>query len=558
MSPEELNKPSDFIREAVAEDLRTGRFNYVRTRLPPEPNGYLHIGHVKAFMIDYLIAKENDGELVLRFDDTNPTKEETEFVEAIMEDAAWLGIKWVKVTYASDYFDLLYEWAKKLVMMGKAYVDDQTPEEVSKNRGTLTEPGVNSPYRDRDVEENLDLLERMKNGEFPDGSRILRAKIDMAHPNINMRDPAMYRIIHNPPHHRTGDKWKIYPMYDWSHGQNDSMEGITHSLCSLEYENHRPLYEWFLDQLDVFKPRQIEFARLNMNYTVMSKRKLRRLVEEGHVSGWDDPRMPTLRAMRRRGYTADAVLEFIRRVGVAKNYSVSDVALLEECVRDDLNKHALRRMAVIRPLKVIIDNYPDDLVEEMDAVNNPEDPSAGTRKVPFSKVLYIEQDDFRETPPPKYYRLFPGNEVRLRYAYFIKCTHVVKNDAGDVIEVHATYDPSTKGGDSPDGRKVKSTIHWVSAKHAREVEVRMYDRLFSKENPEEGDEGFLNCLNPNSLEILTGYVEPALAAAEAGSRFQFERLGYFCVDKESTPEKPVFNLTVNLKDTWAKMEKKGK
>jgi len=554
----EENKPTDFIREAVAEDLKSGRFNYVRTRLPPEPNGYLHIGHVKAFMIDYLIAKENNGELILRFDDTNPTKEETEFVDAIMDDARWLGIEWVKVTYASDYFGLLYDWAVQLVKKGLAYVDDQTPEEVSANRGTLTQPGKNSPFRDRSVEENLDLLERMKNGEFPDGSRILRAKIDMAHPNINMRDPAMYRIIHNPPHHRTGDKWKIYPMYDWAHGQNDSMEGITHSLCSLEYENHRPLYEWFPEQLGVFKPRQIEFARLNMNYTVMSKRKLRRLVEEKVVSGWDDPRMPTLRAMRRRGYTAEAVLEFIRRVGVAKNYSVSDVALLEECVRDDLNKHSLRRMAVIRPLKVIIDNYPDDLVEEMDAVNNPEDQSAGTRKVPFSKVIYIEQDDFRETPPPKYYRLFPGNEVRLRYAYFIKCTHVVKNEAGEVVEVHATYDPSTKGGDSPDGRKVKSTIHWVSAKHAKEVEIRMYDRLFNKENPEEGDEGFLNCLNPNSLEVLTGYVEPALASTEAGSRFQFERLGYFCVDSDSTPEKPVFNLTVNLKDTWAKMEKKGK
>ncbi len=558
MTLEETTKPTDFIREAVAEDLKSGRFNYVRTRLPPEPNGYLHIGHVKAFMIDYLVAKENNGELILRFDDTNPAKEETEFVEAIMDDARWLGIEWVKVTYASDYFGLLYEWAVQLVKKGLAYVDDQTPEEVSANRGTLTEPGKNSPFRDRPVEENLDLLERMKNGEFPDGSRILRAKINMAHPNITMRDPAMYRIIHNPPHHRTGDTWKIYPMYDWAHGQNDAMEGITHSLCSLEYENHRPLYEWFPEQLGVFKPRQIEFARLNMNYTVMSKRKLRRLVEEKVVSGWDDPRMPTLRAMRRRGYTAAAVLEFIRRVGVAKNYSVSDVALLEECVRDDLNKHSLRRMAVLRPLKVIIDNYPDDLVEEMDAVNNPEDPNAGTRKVPFSKVLYIEQDDFRETPPPKYYRLFPGNEVRLRYAYFIKCTHVVKNDAGEVVEVHATYDPTTRGGDSQDGRKVKSTIHWVSATHAKAAEIRMYDRLFSKENPEEGEEGFLACLNPNSLEVLTGYVEPALASADAGSRFQFERLGYFCVDKDSTPEKPVFNLTVNLKDTWSKVEKKIK
>jgi len=442
-------------------------------------------------------------------------------------------------------------------LMGKAYVDDQTPEEVSSNRGTLTLPGKNSPYRDRDVEENMDLLERMKNGEFPDGSRILRAKIDMAHPNINMRDPAMYRILHQH-HHRTGDKWKIYPLYDWSHGQNDSMEGITHSLCSLEYEDHRPLYEWFLDQLGVYKPRQIEFARMNINYTVMSKRKLRRLVEEGHVKGWDDPRMPTLRAMRRRGYTAAAILDFIQRVGVAKNYSVSDVALLEACVREDLNKTSLRRMAVLHPLKVIIDNYPDDLVEEVDAVNNPEDPNAGTRKVPFSKVIYIEQDDFRETPPPKYYRLFPGNEVRLRYAYFIECTHVVKNDKGEVTEIHATYDPSTRGGDSPEGRKVKSTIHWVSASHAKEAEVRMYDRLFTKEDPEEGEEGFLACLNPNSLQILTGYVEPHLAAPEVGARYQFERLGYFCVDKDSTPEKPVFNLTVNLRDTWAKIEKKAK
>ncbi|HRK91152.1 MAG TPA: glutamine--tRNA ligase/YqeY domain fusion protein [Anaerolineales bacterium] len=561
MSLEE-NKPSDFIREAVAEDLRTGRFNYVRTRLPPEPNGYLHIGHVKAFMIDYLIAKENNGELILRFDDTNPTKEETEFVDAIMDDARWLGIEWAKVTYASDYFDLLYDWAVQLVKKGLAYVDDQTPEEVSANRGTLTQAGKNSPFRDRSVEENLDLLERMKNGEFPDGSRILRAKIDMAHPNFNMRDPAMYRIIHNPPHHRTGDKWKIYPMYDWAHGQNDSMEGITHSLCSLEYRDHRPLYEWFPEQLGVWKPRQIEFARLNLNYTVMSKRKLRRLVEEGLVSGWDDPRMPTLRAMRRRGYTAKAIRDFVAEMGystVATSNSgvTGDIAKLEEFLRDDLNKTSPRRMAVIRPLKVVIDNYPDDLVEEMDAVNNPEDPNAGTRKVPFSKVIYIEQDDFRETPPPKYYRLFPGNEVRLRYAYFIKCTHVVRNEAGEVVEVHATYDPSTKGGDAPDGRKVKSTIHWVSANHAKEAEIRMYDRLFNKENPEEGDEGFLNCLNPNSLEVLTGYVEPHLSTPEIGSRFQFERLGYFCVDQESTPEKPVFNLTVNLKDTWAKVAKKN-
>jgi len=557
MSPEET-RPTDFIREAVAEDLRSGRFTYVRTRLPPEPNGYLHIGHVKAFMIDYLIAKENGGEVYLRFDDTNPTKEGTEFVEAIKEDTRWLGIEWDKETYASDYFDLLYEWAVQLVKKGLAYVDDQSPEEVSANRGTLTEPGKNSPYRDRSVEENLDLLERMKNGEFPDGSRVLRAKIDMAHPNLNMRDPVMYRIIHEPPHHRTGYKWKIYPMYDWAHGQNDSMEGITHSLCSLEYENHRPLYEWFPEQLGVWKPRQIEFARLNLSYTVMSKRKLRRLVEEGHVKGWDDPRLPTIRAMRRRGYTPEAIHEFIRRVGVAKNYSISDVSLLEACVRDDLNKRALRRMAVLRPLKLVIDNYPDDLVEEMEAVNNPEDPAAGTRKVPFSKVLYIERDDFRETPPPKYYRLYPGNEVRLRYAYFIKCTHAVKDANGEIVEVHASYDPATRGGDSPDGRKVKSTIHWVSAAHAVPAEFRLYDRLFTKEDPEEGEEGFLGCLNPNSLTVLQGFVEAHLAKSQVGDRFQFERQGYFCADPDTTPDKPVFNLTVNLRDSWAKIEKQGK
>src|SRR5687767_9509470 len=508
MSVEE-SKPTDFIREAVAEDLKSGRFDYVRTRMPPEPNGYLHIGHVKAFMIDYLIAKENNGEVILRFDDTNPTREETEFVKAIEDDVRWLGIEWSKVTYASDYFDELYEWAQKLILMGKAYVDDQSPEEVSANRGTLTEPGRNSPFRNRDMEENMDLLERMKNGEFPDGSRILRAKIDMAHPNINMRDPAMYRIIHEPAHHRTGDKWKIYPMYDWAHGQNDSMEGITHSLCSLEYRDHRPLYDWFHEQLGVFKSRQIEFARLNLNYTVMSKRKLRRLVEENYVSGWDDPRMPTLRAMRRRGYTAEAIIDFVQRMGVSTVATsnagvVADIAFLESRVREDLNKHSLRRMAVTKPLKLVIDNYPDDLVEEMDAVNNPEDPSAGTRKVPFSKVLYIEQDDFREVPPPKYFRLSPGKEVRLRYAYFIKCENVVKDAQGNVTEVHCTYDPATRGGNAPDGRKVKATIHWVSAQHAVDAEVRLYDHLFSKPDPEdvpEGQDWRVN-LNPKSLEVV--------------------------------------------------------
>ncbi len=556
MNPEE-NKPTDFIREAINEDLKNGRFTQVHTRFPPEPNGYLHIGHCKALVINFGIAREYGGQCNLRFDDTNPVKEDVEYVEAIKEDIHWLGFDWEdREFYASDYFDKLYEWAVILIKKGLAYVDDQSPEEVSANRGTLTEPGKESPYRNRSVEENLDLFERMKNGEFPNGSRTLRAKIDMAHPNLNLRDPVMYRIIHEPPHHRTGTKWKIYPMYDWSHGQNDSMEGVTHSLCSLEYENHRPLYEWFLEQLGVFKPRQIEFARLNLNYTVMSKRKLLRLVKEGYVKGWDDPRMPTLRGMRRRGYTPEAILDFISRAGVAKNYSVIDVALLESAVRDDLNRRALRRMAVLRPLKVVIDNYPADLVEEMDAINNPEDPAAGSRKVPFSKTLYIEQDDFRETPPPKYYRLYPGNEVRLRYAYLVKCTHVVKNAAGEAIEVHCTYDPATRGGDAPDGRKVKSTIHWVSAQHAKKAEIRLYDRLFSKEDPEEGEEGFLSCLNPNSLSIIEGYVEPHLAAPQPGEHYQFERLGYFCVDPDSAPAKPVFNMTVNLRDTWAKIEKK--
>ena len=552
---DENNRPTDFIREAVAEDLSAGRFNYVRTRLPPEPNGYLHIGHAKAFLIDYLVAHEQGGELYLRFDDTNPVKEDIEYVDAIKEDARWLGIQWVKETYASDYFDELYEWATKLVLMGKAYVDDQSPEEVSANRGTLTEPGVESPFRDRDVEENMDLLERMKDGEFPDGSRVLRAKIDMAHPNLNMRDPVMYRILHEPAHHRTGSKWKIYPMYDWAHGQNDSMEGVTHSLCSLEYENHRPLYEWFLEQLGVFKPRQIEFSRLVLNYTILSKRYLRQLVDEGLVSGWDDPRMPTLRALRRRGYTPEAILDFIRRVGVAKADSVIDIALLEACIRDDLNKRAPRRMGVLHPLKLIIDNYPDDLVEEMEAINNPENPDAGTRKVPFSKVLYIEQDDFREEPPPKYHRLYPGNEVRLRYAYFVTCTRVVKDpETGQVSEVHCTYDPATRGGDSPDGRRVKSTIHWVSAQHAVPAEIRLYDRLFTVENPD--SDSFKEFLNPDSLEVLDAYVEPSMANAEAGYLLQFERQGYFCVDQDTTPGKLVINRTVPLRDTWARIQKK--
>jgi glutaminyl-tRNA synthetase len=556
MDSNETPRPTDFIREAVAEDLRTGRFTYVRTRLPPEPNGYLHIGHVKAFLIDYNIARENGGELILRFDDTNPAKEESEYVDAIKDDASWLGIKWVAETYASNYFDELYEWAIKLVKLGKAYVDDQSAEEVSKNRGTLTDAGKESAFRSRSVEENLNLLERMKNGEFPDGSRILRAKIDMAHPNMVMRDPAMYRIIHEPAHHRTGRKWCIYPMYDWSHGQNDSMEGVTHSLCSLEYEIHRPLYEWFLKELGVFQPRQIEFSRLNLTYAMMSKRKLRKLVETGAVNGWDDPRLTTLRGMRRRGYTAEAILDFINRIGMAKNDSWVDFALLESCIREDLNKRALRRMAILRPLKLVIDNYPADLVEELDAVNNPEDASAGTRKVAFSKVLYIEQDDFREVPPPKYFRMYPGNEIRLRYAYFVRCVSVVKDDEGNVTEVHCTYDPATKGGDAPDGRKVKSTIHWVSAALAVKAEVRLYERLFTQENPDEGDD-FLANINPNSLEVLDDCrVERSLAEAQAGEKIQFERTGYFCVDADSRPDNLVFNRTVTLKDSWAKIESK--
>lgn len=549
-------RPADFIREAVAEDLENERFNYVRTRLPPEPNGYLHIGHAKAFLIDYLVAREQGGELILRFDDTNPVKEDVEYVEAIKEDARWLGLEWVKETYASDYFDELYEWAVRLVKKGKAYVDDQTPEEVRVNRGTLTEAGLQSPFRTRSVEENLRLLEGMKNGKFPDGARVLRAKIDMAHPNINMRDPVMYRIIHEPPHHRTGSKWKIYPLYDWAHGQNDSMEGVTHSLCSLEYQNHRPLYEWFLEELGVFQPRQIEFARLALNYTLLSKRYLRQLVDEGLVGGWDDARMPTLRALRRRGYTKEAIHDFIRRVGVAKANTVVDIALLEACIRDDLNKRSPRRMGVLRPLKLVIENYPDGQVEELEAINNPEDPDAGTRKVPFSKVLYIERDDFQEEPHKKFYRLYPGNEVRLRYAYFVTCTRVVRDPkTAEATEVHCTYDPATRGGDAPDGRRVKATIHWVSAQHALPAEIRLYDRLFTVENP--NSDSFKEYINPNSLEALEAFVEPSLENAEPGFRLQFERQGYFCVDQDSTDEKLVFNRTVPLRDSWKKIAKKS-
>lgn len=566
METNETTRLPHFIHEAVAEDLKNGRFNYIRTRLPPEPNGYLHIGHCKAFLIDYFVAKEFGGELYLRFDDTNPAKEETEFVEAIEADAQWLGIQWAKVTFASDYFDLLYEWAERLIKMALAYVDDQSQEEMSISRGTLPKgtkwsenesalkPGVDSPYRNRSVEENLDLLERMKNGEFPEGSRVLRAKIDMTHSNTLLRDPVMYRIMH-VHHHRTGDKWHIYPMYDWSHGQNDSMEGVTHSLCSNEYIIHRPLYEWFLQKLEAFPSRQIEFSRLNLTYAMMSKRKLRKLVETGVVSGWDDPRLTTLRGLRRRGVTPEAIINFVTGTGETNNDSWVEMAQFDAIIRDDLNKRALRRMAVLKPLKLVIDNYPDGQTEEMEAVNNPEDPTAGTRKVPFSKVIYIEQDDFRETPPPKYFRLYPGNEVRLRYAYLIRCTSLVKDEAGNVTEVHATYDPATRGGDAPDGRKVKSTIHWVSVEHAIPAEVRLYEQLFTVENPDVGDD-LESILNPNSLEVLGDcFVEPELAKAQVGDKIQFERTGYFCVDPDSLSDKLVFNRTVSLRDTWAKFEK---
>lgn len=545
---------TDFIRDAVAKDLKEGRYEYIRTRLPPEPNGYLHIGHVKAFMIDYLIAQENGGELILRFDDTNPAKEESEFVDAIMEDAAWMGIRWVKVTYASDYFGELYEWAKKLVRDGKAYVDDQTPEEVSKNRGTLTSPGFNSPYRDRSVNENLDLLEKMKNGEFPDGSRILRAKIDMTHPNMVMRDPAMYRIIHEPPHHRTGRDWCIYPLYDWSHGQNDSMERITHSLCSMEYEIHRPLYEWFLAQLGEFQPRQLEFSRLNLTYAMMSKRKLRKLVEKGLVKGWDDPRLTTLRGMRRRGYPSEAIATFIKKVGIAKTPSWIEFSLLESCVRDELNKRSLRKMAVVDPIKVIIDNYPEGLHEELSAINNPEDPAAGNRSVQFGRELYIEREDFEENPPPKYYRLYPGNEVRLRYAYYVKCVGFEKDHQGKVTTIHCEYDPATRGGDSPDGRKVKSTIHWVSADNALNATILDYGHLFLVENPDDTEE-LEAIIDPNSLIIReNAKIEASLSEARPGDQFQFERLGYYCVDRDSKKDQLIFNRTVTLKDSWAKIQ----
>ncbi|HSY66584.1 MAG TPA: glutamine--tRNA ligase/YqeY domain fusion protein [Terriglobales bacterium] len=554
------SRPSNFVRDIILDDLKTNKYGgRVQTRFPPEPNGYLHIGHAKAICLDFGLAAEFGGHTNLRFDDTNPEKEETEYVDSIMEDVKWLGFQWDGLFYASDYFDQLYAWAVQLVKAGKAYVDDLTADEIRQYRGTLTEPGKDSPYRNRSVDENLALFERMRAGEFPDGSRTLRAKIDMASPNFNLRDPVMYRILH-ADHHRTASKWCIYPLYDFAHGQSDSLERVTHSMCTLEFEDHRPLYNWFIKELGIFPSQQIEFDRLNLTYTILSKRKLLQLVREGRVNGWDDPRMPTLSGIRRRGYTAEAIRNFCNAIGVSKTTGSIELAMLEHFVREDLNKRAPRAMAVLRPLKVVIDNYPENQTEEMDAVNNPEDPTAGSRKVPFSRVLYIEQDDFREIPPPKYFRLSPGREVRLRYGYFITCKSVVKNDKGEVIEVHCTYDPETRGGNSPpDGRKVKSTIHWVSAAHAVNAEVRIYENLFSKEDPNQTAEGedFTANLNPNSLEVLMdAKLEPSLASAAPGSRYQFERLGYFCVDPDSAPGKPVFNRTVALKDTWARIEKR--
>jgi glutaminyl-tRNA synthetase len=560
LTPDPATGPSNFVREIIIEDLKTDKFGgKVHTRFPPEPNGYLHIGHAKSINLNFGLAVEFGGQCNLRFDDTNPSKEETEYVDSIIEDVRWLGGDWEKrLYYASDYFDQLYEWAVQLVKAGKAYVCDLTAEQVREYRGTLTEPGRESPWRNRTVEENLALFARMKAGEFPDGSRTLRAKVDMASPNLNMRDPVMYRILH-AEHHRTGNKWCIYPMYDFAHGQSDSIERVTHSICTLEFEDHRPLYDWYLDQLGVYHPQQIEFDRLNLTYTLLSKRKLLTLVQEGRVKGWDDPRMPTITGIRRRGYTPEAIRNFCRAIGVSKTNGSIELSLLEHYVREDLNKRAPRVMGVLRPLRVVIDNYPEGQVEEMEAVNNPEDAAAGTRKVPFSRVLYIERDDFREDPPKQYFRLSPGREVRLRYGYFITCTHAVKDPAtGEVTEIHCTYDPATRGGNAPDNRKVKSTIHWVSAAHAVDAEVRLYDNLFTVENPNVVPEGqdFTVNLNPNSLEIVTGAkLEPSLRGAAAGSRYQFERLGYFAVDPDSTPDKLVFNRTVALRDTWAKIEK---
>ena len=553
--------PPNFIKEIIEEDIKKGTYGgRVHTRFPPEPNGYLHIGHAKSICLNFGLAEEYGGLCNLRFDDTNPETEDVKYIEAIKEDIKWLGFDWDgREYYASDYFDKLYEYAVQLIKMGKAYVCDLSPEEIREYRGTPTKPGKESPYRNRSVEENLELFERMRRGEFKEGEKTLRAKIDMSSPNLNMRDPVMYRIKYTP-HPRTGKKWCIYPTYDYAHCVSDSIEGITHSLCTLEFEDHRPLYDWFLDQLGIHHPKQIEFARLNLSYTVMSKRMLSELVERGIVDGWDDPRMPTIAGLRRRGYTPEAIRDFCERIGVAKRNSLVDIALLEHCIREDLNKMAPRVMAVLRPLKVIIENYPEDKEEELEAINNPEDPSMGTRKIPFSREIYIEQDDFMENPPKKFYRLAPGREVRLRYAYYIKCVDVVKDEDGNIKELICTYDPETRGGWAPDGRKVKATLHWVSARHCITAEVRLYDRLFIKEDPTDVEEGktFLDYVNPKSLEILYPcYLEPSLKNAKPGDRFQFERVGYFCVDtKYTTKDRLVFNRIVTLKDTWEKIKKK--
>jgi glutaminyl-tRNA synthetase len=553
--------PSNFIRDIILEDNKTGKHGgRVHTRFPPEPNGYLHVGHAKSINLNFGLARDFGGKCNLRFDDTNPSKEEIEYVESIIEDVKWLGGDFEdRIFYASDYFDQLFEWALKLIRDGRAYVCDLTAEQVRQTRGTLTEPGQNSPYRDRSVEENLDLFERMRKGEFPDGSKTLRAKINMASPNLNMRDPVMYRIL-RAEHHRTSNKWCIYPMYDYAHGESDSIEQITHSICTLEFEDHRPLYDWFVENLGIFRPQQIEFDRLNLTYTLLSKRKLLQLVQQQLVSGWNDPRMPTISGMRRRGYTPEALRNFCNRIGVSKTNGITEFGLLEYFVRDDLNRRARRVMGVLKPFKVVIDNYPEGQVEQMEAINNPEDANAGTRQVPFSRELYIEQDDFREVPPKGYYRLSPGKEVRLRYGYFITCQTVVKDAAGNITELHCTYDPATRGGNAPDGRKVKSTIHWVSAQHAVDAEVRLYENLFLKEDPNDVEEGkdFTANLNPNSLEVVQAKVEPSLKEASPMDRFQFERLGYFCVDQDSDRSKLVLNRTVGLKDTWAKVEKKSK
>ncbi len=550
---------TNFIREIIDEDIKTGKFGgRVQTRFPPEPNGYLHIGHAKSICLNFGLAMDYNGKCNLRFDDTNPAKEEQEYIDSIINDVRWLGYDWEdRLFYASDYFEQLYQWAVHLIKDGKAYVDDLDAQQIREYRGTLTQPGKESPYRNRSVQENLDLFEQMRKGEFPDGTRVLRAKIDMASPNLNLRDPVLYRILH-ADHPRTGDKWCIYPMYDYAHGQSDSIEGVTHSICTLEFEDHRPLYDWVLDQLGIYHPQQIEFARLNLNYTVLSKRKLIRLVQEGHVKGWDDPRMPSLSGLRRRGYTPEAIRNFCDMLGVAKSNSTAEIAMLEYCVRQDLNKSALRVMSVLKPLKVVLTNYPAGQVEELDAINNPEDPNAGSRKVPFSRELYIEQDDFMEVPANKFYRLSPGREVRLRYGFFIKCEEVIKDEQGNITELRCTYDPATRGGDAPDGRKVKATIHWVSAAQALDAEVRLYNNLFDRPNPNDDSDGkdFTAYINPNSLEVLsTAKVEPGLAGAKAGTGYQFERLGYFCVDPDTTADKLVFNRTVTLRDDWAKIQK---